>query len=150
MSEATNATPTSRLMQGVIPYIAVKNADDAIAFYRDAFGAIVRGEAVRDESGRIMNATLEVNGGGLMLMEHLPELGEPPAKGGHSFTLQLVSNDGEEMWERAVAAGCTISMPFETQFWGDRYGRLDDPFGLVWAINEPSAESRAAHRTSEA
>ena len=53
------------------------------------------------------------------------------------MTLQLVTYDGDMWWNRAVAAGCTVTMPFTEQFWGDRYGRLRDPFGLDWAINEP-------------
>ena len=138
------ATPKSRLMQGVIPYIAVEGADDAIAFYKRAFGATLVGDIARDERGRILNATLDVNGGALMLLDHMAELGEPPARGSHAFTLQLVTVEGDAFWDRAVKAGCTVAMPFETQFWGDRYGRLEDPFGLVWAIDEPSQENLAA------
>lgn len=61
-------TPKSRLMQGVIPYIAVASADDAIVFYERAFGAVVRGEITRGPDGRVMNVSLEINGGALMLM----------------------------------------------------------------------------------
>lgn len=139
-------TPMGRLMQGVIPYLAVQGADDAIAFYRRAFGATLRGDVHRDERGRVINATLEINGGALMLLDHMPELGEEPLRGSHSCTLQLVSDEGEAYWNRAVAAGCTVTMPFDIQFWGDRYGRLEDPFGLAWAINEPSAQNIENHR----
>ena len=138
------ATPLSRLMQGVIPYVGLEGADDAIAFYGRAFGAVLRGDITRDQRGRILNATLEINGGAMMLLDHMPELGEAPARGSHSLTMTLVTDEGDLYWDRAVAAGCTVAMPFEIQFWGDRYGRLEDPFGLVWAINEPSAANRAA------
>lgn len=142
MSEAMSM---SRLMQGVIPYLAIDKADDAIAFYKKAFGAVVRGEEARDDQGRLMNLSLEINGGCLMLMDHMPELGDPPAKGSQSFTLQLVSAEGRKMWDRAVAAGCSVEMAFEKQFWGDEYGRLVDPFGLTWAILQPSPENLAAN-----
>ncbi|GAB5374952.1 MAG: hypothetical protein AcusKO_14140 [Acuticoccus sp.] len=142
MSET--ATPANRLMQGVIPYIAVAGADDAIAFYRRAFGAELKGDIHRDQTGRVLNATLEINGGALMVLDHMAELGEPPARGSHALTLQIVSHDGAAFWQRAVEAGCTVEMPFEQQFWGDRYGRINDPFGLVWAVNEPSTEAGAA------
>ena len=54
---------------------------------------------------------------------------------------QLVVEDGDLWWNRAVEAGCTVVMPFEKMFWGDRWGLLADPFGLVWAIDEPAART---------
>lgn len=129
------------LMKGVIPYLGVADCDGAIAFYQRAFGARVLGEIVRDaETGEVMNASLEINGGVIMLMS---PMGEPAAQGGQGVTQQLVVSDGQGWWDRAVAAGCTVTMPFAEQFWGDRYGRLRDPFGLDWAINEPSADAQA-------
>jgi uncharacterized protein YndB with AHSA1/START domain/uncharacterized glyoxalase superfamily protein PhnB len=125
------------LMKGVIPYLGLGDADAAIAFYERAFGARVVGQAVRNEAGQIMNVGLEINGGVLMLMHDRPELSP-------NLTLQLVVRDGPGWWDRAVAAGCTVTMPFDRQFWGDRYGRLADPFGLHWAINEPGASAQAA------
>lgn len=128
----------SWLMKGVIPYLGLEGADAAIAFYERAFGAQVLGPAVRDESGRILNVGLRINGGVLMLMDWTPAL-----EGSHNLTMQLVVGDGQGWWDRAVAAGCTVTMAFEKQFWGDRYGRMTDPFGLHWAINEPSAAAMA-------
>jgi uncharacterized protein YndB with AHSA1/START domain/uncharacterized glyoxalase superfamily protein PhnB len=139
----------SWLMKGVIPYLGLEEADAAIAFYQRAFGAKVLGEAVRDEAGRIMNVGLEINGGVLMLMHHMPELGDLPAQGSLNQTLQLVVGDGQGWWDRAVAAGCTVTQPFKLEFWGDRYGRLLDPFGLHWAIDEPSAAAQAAAAAQE-
>jgi PhnB protein len=55
------------------------------------------------------------------------------------FNLQLVVADGDAWWSRALAAGCTVVMPFERQFWGDRWGMVRDPFGIDWAIDEPPA-----------
>jgi uncharacterized protein YndB with AHSA1/START domain/uncharacterized glyoxalase superfamily protein PhnB len=134
----------SWLMKGVIPYLGLDDADAAIEFYRRAWGAKVLGEAVRDDAGSIMNVGLEINGGVLMLMHRAPGLDGPAARGSHALTMQLVVADGQGWWDRAVAAGCTVTMPFERQFWGDRYGRLADPFGMHWAVNEPSAAARAA------
>jgi PhnB protein len=64
--------------------------------------------------------------------------GEAPGQP-HGFNLTLVVDDGEAWWSRALAAGCTVVMPFERQFWGDRWGTLLDPFGLKWGIDEPAA-----------
>lgn len=134
----------SWLMKGVIPYLGLADADAAIAFYQRSWGARVVGDAVRDDAGRIMNVGLEINGGVLMLMHHMPELNEPPALGSNHQTLQLVVSDGQAWWDRALSAGCTVTQPFERQFWGDRYGRLTDPFGMHWAINEPSTAAQSA------
>jgi uncharacterized glyoxalase superfamily protein PhnB len=130
-------------MQGVIPYLAIDGADKAIAFYAQAFGAKLWGEPARDDKGRILNCSLEINGGVIMLMDAMPERGAPAAQGDQGHTMQLVVIDGDFWWSRAAGAGCETTMPFEKQFWGDRYGRLRDPFGLDWAINEPSAENMA-------
>ncbi|WP_421724483.1 VOC family protein [Bauldia sp.] len=134
----------NQLMNGVIPYLGIERAGEAIAFYEKAFGAIRLGDVMRDEQGQIMNASLAINDGVFMLMDYMTDLGDPPAKTGQNFTLTLVVDDGDMWWSRAVDAGCEVTMPFEKQFWGDRYGRLRDPFGLDWAVDEPSAENRAA------
>jgi PhnB protein len=136
MDEARTQTG---LMAGVIPYLTIDGADAAIAFYQKALGATLFGDIVRgDDSGKVMNASLEINGGILMLNDHFPEMGEPPAKGRMGYMMQIVSTDGQALWDRAIQAGCEIIAPFETQFWGDTWGRFLDPFGIDWAINQPS------------
>lgn len=131
MTETANM---ERLMQGVIPYLPVHDAKAAIAFYKRAFGAVQHGETVTGQDGRVMNAGLEINGGMLMLMDHFPEAQTEDVKG---VTMQLVTRDGDLWWNRAVEAGCEVTHPFRQEFWGDRYGRLRDPFGIDWAIDEP-------------
>ncbi len=137
----TDTQDPARLMQGVIPYLAIDGADKAIAFYAQAFGAVLQEPAFKDDKGRVMNASLTINGGTLMLMDTMPEIAMPEgmAATNQGTTMQIVTRDGDMWWNRAVAAGCTISQPFKLEFWGDRYGRLADPFGLSWAINEPGA-----------
>jgi PhnB protein len=128
-----------RLMQGVIPYLAMEDTEKAVAFYQKAFGAKPRGQIFKDDQGKVMNATLEINGGIMMLMDARPELGIPEMNKATNTgtTMQLVTNQGDMWWDRAVAAGCTVTQPLKLEFWGDRYGRLRDPFGIDWAINEP-------------
>ncbi|MCW5965511.1 MAG: SRPBCC domain-containing protein [Bryobacterales bacterium] len=130
-------------MKGVIPYLVLEDASAAIECYTRAFGARMVGEVTRDQAGRIMNVALEINGGVMMLMDHTPGSGYPPAASNQGNTLQLVVRDGQAWWDRAVAAGCTVTMPFAKQFWGDFYGRLQDPFGLDWAIDAPSLDAIA-------
>lgn len=139
MSEAKQ-----RLMQGVIPYLAIDGAPAAIEFYKKAFAAHVFGDiAPMPGTTRVANASLVINGGVMMLSDQFAEHGQPAAKGGQGFTMTLVVEDGDLWWSRAVAAGCDVKKPFEKQFWGDRYGELRDPYGIDWAINEPSTENRA-------
>lgn len=134
----TDQPDMDRLMMGVIPYLAIDGCEKAIAFYQKAFGATLLGEAMKDESGTVMNATLAINGGTVMLMDTMPDIGEEGmAATARGMTMQIVTRDGDLWWNRAVAAGCTVTKPFEMEFWGDRYGRLMDPFGIAWAVDEP-------------
>lgn len=130
------------LMGGVIPYVMVDGAAKAADFYQKAFAAkeLARMPA---PDGRLMHCHLEVNGGSLMLCDPFPEHGQA-YQGINGTTMQLVVKDGDHWWNRALDAGCEVTMPFERAFWGDRYGRLVDPFGVHWAINEPACDTATA------
>jgi PhnB protein len=133
-----------RLMRGVIPYLTIDGVDEAIAFYQEALGAILHGNITRaPDSGKVLNALLEINGGAIMLVDFFAEMPEGPAKAEKGFMMQIVTHDGQAFWDRAITAGCTSVAPFETQFWGDTWGRFDDPFGIGWAVNQPSAANIA-------
>jgi PhnB protein len=139
----TEATDLGRLMKGVIPYLTIAGADDAIAFYQRAFGAIQHGETARGQAGRVLNAGLEINGGMIMIADHVPDMDEGTAKAGQGIMMQIVTHEGQAFWDRAIGAGCVVIAPFELQFWGDTWGRFNDPFGIGWAVNQPSAENLA-------
>ncbi|MFN6925792.1 MAG: VOC family protein [Tabrizicola sp.] len=132
--------PEDRVMQGVIPYIALPGRAGAAAdFYARAFGAKDIGRMpFEDRPGQFMHVQVEINGGALMLTDNdmmsSAVGGTDPIPRGH---LQLVVPDGQAWWDRAVAAGCTVLAPFERQFWGDTWGLLADPFGLKWAVLTP-------------
>lgn len=131
----TDQTPA---MKGVIPYLNVNGAAEAIAFYKRAFGATEFMRMPADDGKRIIHGHLVINDGSLMVSDTFPEQGydwQPS----HSFTMQLVVQDIDSWFARAVDAGCTVRMPVQTMFWGDRYGTLTDPFGVNWAMNEPAA-----------
>ncbi len=132
--------PEDRVMQGVIPYLALPGqAGQAADFYIRAFGATDIGRMPFDDRpSQFMHIQLQINGGALMLTDNdmmsSAQGGTDPIPRGH---LQLVVPDGQVWWGRAVAAGCTVLAPFEHQFWGDTWGLLADPFGLKWAILTP-------------
>jgi PhnB protein len=123
--------------RGVIPYIQVVGAIEAVAFYKRAFGAIERSRTPTDDGKRLMNCQMEVNGGLIMVMDAMPESGFP-FQPSHSFTLQLIVEDGQAWFDRAVAAGCEVGTPFQKMFWGDLWGAVTDPFGMHWGIDEPA------------
>lgn len=137
---AVQTRPDPAVMNGVIPYLGMDGrAGEAAAFYVRAFGARdMGGFPDQDNPGRFMHIQVEINGGCLMMTDcRAPgETQSPKPQGVH---MQLVVIDGDAWWSRAVNAGCTVTMPFERQFWGDRWGMLRDPFGIDWAINEPGA-----------
>jgi uncharacterized glyoxalase superfamily protein PhnB len=121
------------LKGGVVPYLMLDGAATAIGFYQRALGVTEVGERVKMEDGRILNACIEVNGGSIMLMDPMPERGYPPVAP-QAFNLHLQVDDADRWFDRAVAAGCTVLMPMELQFWGDRYGMVRDPHGVTWAF----------------
>ena len=84
-----------------------------------------------------MQAELRLNGGAMMLSDQFPEFTSGPGTPPEGVTLHLQVDDAERWWKRAVAAGCSVTMPIGDQFWGDRYGQLEDPFGFSWSIGSP-------------
>lgn len=127
----------------VMPYLTVDNGDAAIKFYEAAFGATCDNR-MPSEDGRVMHASLKVNGGYVMLSDDLMDGGggtRAPAKAGTStVTIHLEFEKTQAPWDRAVDAGAEIIMPLEDQSWGASYGKLRDPFGHVWSIGGPARQ----------
>ncbi|NJM83457.1 MAG: glyoxalase/bleomycin resistance/extradiol dioxygenase family protein [Tabrizicola sp.] len=129
--------PEDRIMQGVIPYLSLAGkAGEAADFYVKAFAAKDIGRMPFPDKPGFMHLQLEINGGALMLTDHVGEGSPegPPLARGH---LQLVVGDGRAWFDRAVAAGCVSVMPFERQPWGDDWGMVRDPYGILWAVLTP-------------
>jgi uncharacterized glyoxalase superfamily protein PhnB len=122
---------------GVIPYLNVVGASEAGELYKKAFGATEIHRMPAEDGKRLMHLHLVVNGGSLMLSDVFPEYGHGHEPSG-SYTMTLVLQDGKACWDRAVAAGMEVAMPFEKQMWGDTYGQLKDRFGVRWAISQPA------------
>jgi PhnB protein len=126
----------ARTMRGVIPYIGMDGrAGEAADFYVRAFGARDLGRLPGEDPGRLMHCQVEINGGALMMSDMRAP--DAPAVKPQGFHLQLVVGDGDFWWNRAVEAGCKVVVPFEKMFWGDRWGLLEDPFGILWSVDEP-------------
>lgn len=123
---------------GLTPYINVDGAAAAMDFYIKAFGAIERGRNTMGDDTRIIHGSLEINGGPLFVSDFFPDHGFP-AVAPQGYNLHLQVNDAQAWWDRAVAAGCTITQPLKLEFWGDTYGQLKDPYGVTWAIGQSKA-----------
>lgn len=133
---AENPATPPQVKGGVVPYLTVDGAIKAAEFYKKAFTAEVAAIHPPDEKGRTMHAHLYINGSSVMLSDAYPEHGHP-LRAPASFNLTLQVGDTDRWFNRAVDAGCTAVLPVQDMFWGDRYGQLKDPFGVLWAINGP-------------
>jgi PhnB protein len=125
---------------GVTPYLTIRDGRgmEAAAFYMRAFAATEVRRHLADDGKRVMHIHLAINGGNLFLSDDFPEFhgGVPAAEPGGT-TLHLEVDNADAWWERAVKAGAEIRMPLADQFWGDRYGKLRDPFGHSWSMASP-------------
>jgi len=135
------------------PYLAVNNGAAAIEYYKHVFGAV---ETLRmaEESGRIGHAELTIGGGAIMLSDEYPEMDvrSPLTIGGSPVTLHLYVEDVDAVFERAIAGGAKILRPIADQFYGDRAGKLVDPFGHLWFIathKEDLSEEETKRRAKE-
>ncbi len=134
-TETKPATPVA-VKGGVVAYLQVDGAMRAAAFYQRAFGATVAFAYPQDERGRTMHVHLYINGSSVMLGDPYPEHG-CALQQAEGFNLMLPVDDIDAWWQRAIDAGATPVMPVADMFWGDRYGQVRDPFGVLWALNQP-------------
>jgi uncharacterized glyoxalase superfamily protein PhnB len=128
------ATPVPPGFHTVTPHLNVKGAAAYSDFLQRAFGAV---EIARSPGpgGKLMHAEVRIGDSTLMFADHFPEFGAPAfVEGNYPIHFHVYVPDVDALWEKAVAAGCTVTMPLGDQFWGDRYGLVRDPFGFSWAL----------------
>lgn len=132
----------------LVPHIVCAGANSAIDFYKAAFDAkeMIRLNA---PNGQLAHGSISINGGMVMLVDENVGMGMagPKHLGGTSVTFHLSVDDADAAIAKAVAAGARVIMPVAEQFWGDRYGVIEDPFGHRWSIATPG---KNAPRTNEA
>jgi PhnB protein len=123
----------------ITPHLVIKGAAEAIEFYTRAFGAEGIGRMPLPAPGgqmKLGHAELQIGDSRLFLADEFPDFGSTgPSASGHSpVTIHLYVTDADAAFARAVEAGAKVAMPLADQFWGDRYGKLVDPFGHHWSI----------------
>ena len=127
--------PIPEGMHTVTPHLVCAGAAEAIEFYQKAFGATELSR-VPGENGKLMHASVRIGDSVVMLNEEMPEWGAfgPKSLKGSAVTIHLYVENADAVFEQAVAAGAKITMPLDDMFWGDRYGKVEDPFGHQWSI----------------
>ncbi len=140
--EATaSPAPIPEHLGTVTPRLFVADGAAAIEFYRVAFGAEEIGELFADPEGRVIHAEIRIGGSVVMISEDAGDASaptrSPDALGGIvSAVMATYWNDVDAAWARAVAAGAEVVYPLADQFYGERGGRLRDPFGQQWMLSQ--------------
>ena len=130
---SVNAIPAGH--RTVTPYLAIKNAVEALEFYKQAFGATESFRLLMPD-GRLGHAEILLGGCVIMLSDEFPEFGgkAPPTLGGSAVSIHLYVDDVDAFFQRALAVGAKELKPVMDQFYGDRSGQLEDPFGHLWWV----------------
>ena len=122
-------------MHTVTPHLICAGAADAIEFYKKAFNAV---ELCRlpGPQGKLLHALIRIGDSAVMLAEECPDRDgfRPNTLKGSPVTIHLYVEDVDAFVAQAVGAGAKVTMPLEDMFWGDRYGKLEDPFGHHWSV----------------
>ena len=132
---ANKVKPVPEGFHTVTPYLIVRGASKAIDFYKKAIGAEERFR-LPGRGGELMHAEIQVGDSVIMLTDENPSMGaqSPQALNGSPASLMLYVSDVDTAIKKATDAGATVVMPPTDMFWGDRMGRIADPFGHQWSI----------------
>ena len=123
----------------VTVYISIKGASDAIAFYKKAFGAQELYRMPMPD-GKVGHAEIQIGDSRIMLADEFPEMPDavamsPKTLGGTCFGFNVYLPDVDKAFQKAVDAGAKIRRPVTDQFYGDRSGIVEDPFGHIWTLS---------------
>jgi PhnB protein len=118
----------------VTPGLTCKNATQAIELYKKAFGAVERSRMASPD-GKIMHAELKIGDSMIFLADEYPGMSAAPSAGAPpSQSIYLYVENVDSVYAQALAAGCQEGMPLADMFWGDRFGKVIDPFGHHWNL----------------
>jgi PhnB protein len=128
-----------------IPHLAVSDGLAALEFYKSVFGAAEGDRMMAPDGKRLMHGEIIIEGHKCFLSDEFGEeeggtVRTPQTLGGTCVRITLIVDDADALVERAVAAGARVLMPLQNLFWGARYGKILDPFGHEWGINQQLKE----------
>ena len=131
-----NVKPIPDTYPQVTAYLCIDGAAEAIDFYSEVLGASQRGDRMIAPDGKIGHAELTIGDSLIMLSDEFPEEGvkSPMSLGGSPITMSVYVEDVDAVFERAVAAGAKPLRAVEDQYYGDRSGQFEDPFGHRWSV----------------
>lgn len=152
---STAVRPVPEGFHTITPYLVVRSAPKAIAFYTQAFGATERSRLTDADGKHVRHAELAIRDSRLLLTDVplAPETRFPDADDSSPVWLYMYVEDPDALFDRAVSAGADVVTPMGDQPWGDRYGCVRDPFGYRWGIasrREELSQEELATRMSEA
>ncbi len=131
MAKAANAVPAG--FYTLTPQLTLDNANQTLDWYIKAFGAEDKGRSLGPD-GKIMHAQFKIGNSHFYANDTMPGMKGPKDYGGSPSSLWLYVENSDELFKRAVAAGATVQVPIDDQFWGDRAGCVGDPEGYSWWI----------------
>ena len=128
-----------------IPHLVVSDGMAALKFYQEVFGAETGDVMLEHQGTRLMHGEIILDGHMLFLSDEFSERQDlttrtPQTLGGTTVRITLQTDDPDAVVERAVARGASVLMPVQKMFWGARYGKIVDPFGHEWGINQQLEE----------
>ena len=128
-----------------IPHLIVKDGLAALKFYKEVFGAEEGDNMMAQDGKRLMHGEIILDGHALFISDEFAEseggtCKMPQTLGGTCVRITLMTDDADAVVERAVARGARVLMPVQDMFWGARYGKIVDPFGHEWGINQQLRE----------
>ncbi len=136
--------PPAAVATTVTPYLSIDGAEKAIKWYSSAFGAtVISRQAV--PGGKLMHAAIQI-GDSIVFVSDIFDGSKYSAS---PVTLHISQKDIDQVWNKAVGAGAKVNMPIANMFWGERYGRLTDPFGHSWSLSYPVKMSEAEKKRGQ-
>jgi PhnB protein len=132
---AKKVKPIPKGYHSITPGLAVRDAAQAIEFYKKAFGAKEKSR-MPGPDGKLMHAELQIGDSHIMLGEENPQMNNPSPQSlnGTPIALFIYVKDSDKVFNQAIKAGGALAMPLIDQFWGDRAGMITDPFGHKWWV----------------
>jgi PhnB protein len=138
-----------------IPHLIVSDGLAALEFYKNTFGAEVGDNMMAQDGKRLMHGEIVLDGHKFFVSDEFSEreggtCKSPQTLGGTDVRITLQVDDADKLVERAVARGARVLMPVQDMFWGARYGKIVDPFGHEWGINQQVKEQSSEETQAKA